>query len=177
MPVTYTLVNPQILGSMDTKIKADNSLKAAKQFYKSLSEHFNNTIPQFHFTIQKGGSGRGKYYHFKVAEEKNGDEVDFTLEPVKIANEDEAVERFENRLGDFKRKCSQAGGAKKADADDDLFDSDEDDRVKTLWSIFPTVYDYPIGYFWYDPFIYSLDFYYVPTFYSYLTPFIEIIGF
>lgn len=177
MPVTYTLVNPQILGSMDTKIKADNSLKAAKQFYKSLSEHFNNTIPQFHFTIQKGGSGKGKYYHFKVSEEKNGDEVDFTLEPIRVANESDSIERFENRLGDFKRKCNQVGGAKKADKDDDLFDSDEDERVKTMWSLFPTVYDYPIGYYWYDPFIYNLDFYYIPTFYSYITPLIEIIGF
>lgn len=183
MSVKYTLVNPQILGSIDTTVKAGNSLKAAKQFYKALSEHFNNTIPSFHFTIQKGGSGKGKYYHFKVSEEKDEDTVDFTLEPIQIANEEEAIARFQSRSSAFKKKCEQAGGAKKgkrrphADSDDDLFDTEEDERVKTLWSIFPTVYDYPIGYFWYDPYVYNLDFYYIPTFYSYITPFIEIVGF
>lgn len=182
MPVTYTLVNPQIVGSMKTQIKADNSLKAARQFYKSLSEHFNNTIPKFHFTIQKGGSGKGKYYHFKVSEEKNGDEVDFTLEQLKLKQSEEDIERFENRLKAFKKKCEQAGGADKKkkskhDSDSDLFDSDEDESLRTMYSVFPTVYDYPIGYFWYDPHVFNLDMYFVPTFYPYITPFIEIVGF
>lgn len=178
MSVTYSLVNPQILGSIDTKIKAGNSLKAAKQFYKSLSEHFNNTIPNFHFTIQKGGSGKGKFYHFKVSEERNENEVDFTLESIQIANESESVTRFKSRLSAFKKKCEQVGGAKeKHDSDSDLFNSEDDEHTKTLLNVLPTVYNYPIGYFWYDPVIYSLDFYYLPTFYSYITPFIEIVGF
>lgn len=176
MPVTYTLVNPQIVGSMKTQIKADNSLKAAKTFYKSLSEHFNNTIPKFHFTIQKGGSGKGKYYHFKVSEEKEDDEVNFTLEPVKVPEEKDSMERFESKLSTFKRKCEQAGGAKPS-KDDSLFDSDEEDTFRTFYSIFPTVYDFPIGYFWYDPHVYNLSTYFIPTFYPYLTPFIEIVGF
>lgn len=176
MTVTYTLVNPQVIGSMKTQIKADNSLKAAKQFYKSLSEHFNNTIPKFHFTIQKGGSGKGKYYHFKVTEEKDGEEVDFTLEPIQLSNDAEALERFETRVNGFRRRCNQAGGAK-ASKDDKLFDVDDDETSRVFYSLFPTVYDYPIGYFWYDPYVYNLNMYFVPTFYPYITPFIEIVGF
>lgn len=176
MPVTYTLVNPQVVGSMKTQIKSDNSLKAAKQFYKSLSEHFNNTIPKFHFTIQKGGSGKGKYYHFKVTEEKDGDEVDFTLEPIKLSNENESIERFESRVSSFKKRCDQAGGSGKASSDDKLFNVDDEDTTRIFYSLFPTVYDYPIGYFWYDPHVYNLDMYFVPTFYPYITPFIEIVG-
>jgi len=171
MPVTYSLVNPQVLGSMKTTIKTDNSLKAARTFYKSLSEHFNNTIPQFNFTIQKGTSGKGKYYHFKVSENKKGDEIDFTLEQSNI-DDKETIERFETKLSQFKGKCSQAGGGSKPDDTDTMFDND--DGLKTLYSIFPTVYDYPIGYFWYDPHVYNLDFYYIPTFYNYITPFIQI---
>jgi hypothetical protein len=68
MANTYCLVNPHIEGEIDTKIKSNNSLKAAKVFYKNLSQHFNNNIPKFYFTVQKGGSGNGKYYHFVVKE-------------------------------------------------------------------------------------------------------------
>lgn len=173
MPVSYTLVNPQIIGSMKTQIKADNSLKAAKQFYKSLSEHFNNTIPKFNFTIQKGGSGKGKYYHFNVTEKKNGDnEVDFTIEPFKLSNENEAIGRFENRVSSFKKKCEQAGGSGKSVDTGTQTDSETD---IVFYSLFPTVYDYPIGYFWYDPYFYSLDTFYIPTFYPYVTPLIQLV--
>ena len=65
---TYVLVNPYIQGSFEKKVKAKNSIEAGKLIYNSLSEHFNNNIPKFLFTIQKGSSGKGKYYNFKVKE-------------------------------------------------------------------------------------------------------------
>jgi len=175
MTITYTLVNPQIKGSMKTQIKAENSLKAAKKLYGNLSEHFNNNVPAFYFTIQKGGSGNGKYYHFKVSEMRDGSEVDFTLEPIKIQNEKEQMERFENKLKGFKKqykRCEQKGGAKSMETDSE----DYDEKEMTIVSLLPTIYDWPIGYFWYDPYVFNLDFYYVPTFYPYITPFIEIVG-
>ena len=52
MANTYVLVNPHINGSVETKIKADNSLQAAKKAYKNVSKHFNNNIPKFYFTLQ-----------------------------------------------------------------------------------------------------------------------------
>ena len=175
MAVTYTLVNPQILGSFETTVKADNSKKAGRQFYNALSEHFNNTIPRFFFTIQKGGSGKGKYYHFKVIEEKDGDEVSYTLESVNNVK-DSKIKSFEKKRDAFQRKCDQAGGGKKDSEDDDDFVS-EDGTTRTFYSLFPTIWDYSIGYFWYDPYVYDLTTYYVPTFYSYITPLIEIVGF
>ena len=66
MSNSYTLVNPFIHGDFKSTVKSKNSVNAAKSFYKNLSEHFNNNIPKFYFTIQKGGSGNGKYYHFLV---------------------------------------------------------------------------------------------------------------
>jgi hypothetical protein len=48
----YKLVNPYIQGDMKTSLKSKNSITAAKSFYKGLSEHFNNNIPKFYFTIQ-----------------------------------------------------------------------------------------------------------------------------
>ena len=46
--------------------------RAARKLYKKLSEHFNNSVPKFYFTIQKGGSGKGKFSHFIVKERKDG---------------------------------------------------------------------------------------------------------
>ena len=68
MPNTYRLINPHVEGNLKTKIKADNSQEAANTLYKTLSEHFNNSVPVFLFSIQKGSSGSGKTYHFKVTE-------------------------------------------------------------------------------------------------------------
>ena len=194
---TYNLVNPKVLGSMTTSVKADNSLKAARELYKGLSEHFNNTIPAFYFTIQKGGSGKGKLYNFKVTEEKSGEEVDFTLEPFKVSNEKDAFESFQRKLNKFNAKCEQVGGKSKtskkkrkggkrskddSDSDSDFDDDDrmdmmvvgDDEWFRTFYGLYPTIYDYPISYFWYDPAVFNLDFYYIPTFYTYLTPFIEV---
>ena len=57
MTNSYVLVNPHIEGSLKKQVQAKNSLEAAKNLYKNLSEHFNNSVPKFYFTIQKGGSG------------------------------------------------------------------------------------------------------------------------
>ena len=61
MSQTYNLVNPFIQGSVKTSVKSENSVKAANKIYENISEHFNNDIPQFNLTIQKGTNG--KLYH------------------------------------------------------------------------------------------------------------------
>ena len=108
---TYQLVNPHIAGTFDTKIKAKNSKEASNIFYKNLSEHFSNSIPQFFFTIQKGGSGGGKYFHFKAQEERNEDEVSFKISSYELQNENK-INDFKNSLNEIKDKI-QGGGKKK----------------------------------------------------------------
>lgn len=176
---TYVLVNPHIEGNFKSKIKATNSNEAANLFYKSLSEHFNNSVPKFHFTIQKGSSGEGKYYHFEVKEEREDNEVSFKIRPYNVQGENEAIQRFQNKLENFKAKLHQDGGKKKqkkskrvADDDSSDFDVSDDDIYKRARSYLPTTQ--PIYYWWYDPYVYRLDTLYIPTFYSYVTPYIEL---
>ena len=177
---TYVLVNPHIEGDFKSKIKARNSNEAGNLFYKSLSEHFNNSVPKFHFTIQKGSSGEGKYYHFEVKENRQDNEVNFNLKPYTIQGEHEAIQRFETKLANFKSKFHQDGGkkkGKKSKHDDDSsdssdFDISEDNIYKRAKSYLPTTQ--PIYYWWYDPYVYRLDSLYIPTFYSYVTPYIEL---
>ena len=61
---------------------------------------------------------------------------------------------------------------KSESSSDSDYSSDSDDiYIRTR----KTYYTEPIYYWWYDPSIYRLDSYYIPTFYSYITPVIEII--
>jgi len=182
----YNLINPNIQGTFNTTITAKNSVDAGQQFYKSLSEHFNNAIPKFHFTIQKGGSGKGKMYHFLIQEARNKEKVSFTLEPYEDID-NSAINRLPKRLNELKDKISQIGGkknkSKKAKKHNDNSESSSDsdsesesdldsDDYKRINTIIPTI-NLPIYYWWYDPSIYKLDTYYIPTFYT--TPVIQIV--
>ena len=212
---TYVLVNPYIQGSFDKKIKAKNSIEAGKILYNSLSEHFNNNIPKFLFTIQKGSSGKGKYYNFKVKENKKDNEINFSIEPFSIKNEKNAFKSFEKKLSEFKEKNvenDQEGGAKKKkpskkgsktkkgskgkktnggkkakkeievevdeedifdNIDSDIEDDSPDVSTKRVQRYVPTS-TFPIYNYWYDPYLYRLNSVYIPTFYSYVTPYIQI---
>ena len=108
----YKLVNPYIKGEFETKLEAKNSIEAAKMFYNNLSEHFNNNVPHFYFTIQKGGNGKAKFYHFKVTEKKENDKVDFSIKPFEIQNEEKALKGYLDNFEKFKGRYT--GGAKKS---------------------------------------------------------------
>ena len=176
---TYQLVNPQIEGKFKNKIKSQNSKEAANSFYKGLSEHFNNSVPSFYFTIQKGSSGSGKYYHFKVTEKRNDNEVKFTVKSITLDDENQALEKFRGRLDSHKAK--QEGGKKKAkkskkssDSSDDS-DSDSSDSEYIYKRASKYSLTQPFDYWWYDPYLYGLSSVYIPTFYSYTTPFVELV--
>jgi hypothetical protein len=178
---SYVLVNPYIEGDFKKDIKAKNSMEASKAFYKNLSEHFNNSVPKFYFTIQKGKSGDGKYYNFEVVEKRDGDEVSFSIKPYKSSNIKD-MSRFNEKLSDFKNKFAQAGGKKhkhgkhkkRDDSDSDSISStDSEDFYRTARSYVPVV-NQPFYYWWYDPYVYNLNSLWIPTFYSYVQPYIEI---
>lgn len=183
---TYNLVNPYIKGDLKTSIRANNSIEAARKLYTGLSEHFNNNVPKFYFTLQKGKSGNGKFYHFQVSEQKNGDEVDFALKPYSIPNSTKSENEFRSRLTTFKSRIdNKVGGKSKAkkvmkkktmDSDEnDIFEDDSDDYYRMARSYVPVI-NQPINYFWYDPLVFKLDSVFIPTFYSYITPFVEIVA-
>jgi hypothetical protein len=195
MSNTYNLVNPYIQGDIKTSVKSKNSINAAKTIYKNLSEHFNNSIPKFYFTIQKGSSGNGKYYHFLVKEVREKDEVKFNVEPYTTHNSDSSIDKFKSKLDTFKTKFNQAGGkagsrkkgskkgSKKAprrkmedydfdeDSNSDLASSDD---FYVQASVYRPVVTPPLYYWWYDPQLYNLKSVFIPTFYGYLSPFLQL---
>jgi hypothetical protein len=176
---TYKLVNPYIQGTFKRSVKATNSNEAANMFYKNLSKHFNNSIPKFYFSVQKGSSGLGKYYHFEVKENRVDDEVSFEVKKYHKGADKSNMGDFEEKLNNFKAKFSQDGGKKnkKSKKSKDDSDSDFDDSSEEFYKRarqYPAVTQQPIYYWWYDPFIYRLDKLYIPTFYSYVVPTLEL---
>jgi hypothetical protein len=180
MPNVYYLVNPYIEGTVKNRVKTNNSHTAATQLYKNVSEHFNNSIRKFYFTIQKGGSG--KYYHFEVKENKDNDAVNYSISPMTLEDNDEIMTQFKTNLDKFKAKLNQEGGKhkskkhhKKHKKDDSSDSSDldsSDEFYKRAVTYVPSAV--PLYYWWYDPLIYRLDSLFIPTFYSYVTPFIHL---
>ncbi len=198
----YRLVNPYIKGEFETKIKTKNSIEAAKKFYKKLSEHFNNNVPKFYFTIQKGGSGKGKFYHFEVKETKSHEEVNYSIQPYEIQGEDEALQTFianfkkfkgrfnggarkrKSKRGSKKRKSkrsSRKGSRKtsrKSSKSKSLYGLDDspsitEDYYREARSYVPAT-SQPIYYMYYDPLVYKLDSVFIPTWYAYVTPYVEL---
>jgi hypothetical protein len=192
---TYVLKNPCVKGQLDKSVKTKNSLEAAQHFYKNLSDNFAGSLPLFHFTIQKGSSKNGKLYHFEVKENRTENEVDYTINPYSENIKEENVKNFYIKLNDFKEKFGKKdGGAKKkknskktkkskkskknmdsSDSDkseSDSLSSESSNYYKRVKSYLPTTQ--PIYYWWYDPYLYNLDKLYIPNFYSYVTPYIEL---
>ncbi len=179
----YKLVNPYIKGEFESKVDAKNSIDAAKQFYKSLSEHFNNSVPKFYFTIQKGGSGKGKFYHFVVNEKRKNEEVDYNIKPFEIKDENRAMKNYLSNFENFKgrynggakqgRRSSKRSSSKRSSRrkDDDSSSTDSSEYYREATTYVPVV-SQPFTYMYYDPIVYQVDTVFFPTFYSYNTPFL-----
>jgi len=172
MSNTYKLVNPYIKGDgFETKIGAKNSLEAAKSFYKSLSEHMSNNVPQFYFTIQKGGGKKGKFYHFLVKEKKVDDNVDFKIAPFEIKGEDEAMKQYLENFDSFKgryngkkgsRRSSRRGSRRSSRRSDEISSESSEDFYREAKSYVPV--SSPFYYMYYDPLVYKVDSVFFPTF-------------
>jgi len=172
MSNSYKLINPHIEGDMRTKVKAKNSVEAAKIIYTNLSEHFNNNLPKFNFTIQKGSSGKGKYYSFQTKEARNGEDVKFSIKPISIKNEKKSYQSMVKSINKFKDDINKRGGEITKEDLDEVMD-DSSDYYRRAATYVPVI-NHPINYFFYDPSLYKLKSLFVPTFYSYITPFISI---
>lgn len=180
----YHIVNPIIGGSLKTIVSGKNSLEAANKSYLSISENFNNNIPEFYFTLQEkksdktqlGGGKLSEYSHFLVTETKKKDKVSYKIKNYNIDDNSENLKRFRKEIKKITKKTQHAGGEHKKhsyddDDDDYLFDDDELYFPKMKKS---HVLSHPISYWWYDPYLYRVKKYYIPTWTAPLSPYISI---
>lgn len=171
----YKLVNPLIKGKLNTTFEANSSGRAAEKAYNSISKYFHNSTPEFLFTLQKVRSkntqvGEGKvsdYLHFKVIENRSGNQVNFELIPYKNFNK-KRLNKFKKSIRNTLDENIQSGGGYRDRYDINL---DEDDDRYLYKSDTSLRYE-PISLWLYDPYIYSIDRLYVPTFVSSISPYV-----
>jgi hypothetical protein len=169
---SYKLVNPYIIGSMDTTFTANSSMEAASLAYSNLSQYFGNHMPEFRFTLKRlssdnkvvGGSSKS-FVHFVARETKGNDnKVKYEINELDEANN---ISNFQSRLDkvanqDENKKGGDHRGKKYVRTDDEELSDYFDDYERPRKG--PLVYE-PISYYWYDPFLYpTVDRWYVPTF-------------
>jgi len=170
MSKTFKLVNPYIIGSMNTSVNADSSLEAAKLAYDNLSQYFGNHMPTFKFTLMRESSktGGSKYFNFQVNEKKDKNET--VKYEIKEIDNSKDMKKFKESLNKLTKQDNKQTGGDKKKRYVDKYDSDDDDLSDYFDSDIerprkgPLVYE-PIVYYYYDPFIYTIpDRIYVPTF-------------
>ena len=109
--------------------------------------------------------------------------INFSVKSYHVENNETAIDTFKNKLEKFKAKFDQLGGKKsktkksksrksKSDESDTDLDVSSDELYKRVQSYVPVTQ--PIYYWWYDPYVYNLNSIFIPTFYSYLNPLMEL---
>lgn len=168
----FRLVNPVVLGTIETSFSSPSPSSAAKQAWTTLSKYMENSNPRFAFTIQNMSGGQ--LYHYVVKETTKGKQVDFSIDSLDVnvpTKEATALIKHAEKL------YNQDGGAKDS-SDSSSSSDDSDSSVYEKVKLFKKKYgSTPISYWWYYPYIYSSDVtissVFVPTFNLYFNPIVE----
>jgi len=169
--LNYTLVNPYIEGDFKKSYSASSPIDAAQSTWKNLSQYITGDVPKFAFTLQKEGSN--ELLHFLVKEEVNNKTADYTLERISKKIPKKVSDKF---LSSLKTRKNQLGGRRgyydDDDDNEDIYDSDIDiyRRIRNKMTRLTS----PIVYWNYVPWLYEIDYVYMPTFIKPLSPYVYI---
>ena len=121
----YSLVNPIIIGNLNTTVVSDNDAVAAKELYVRLSKYFNKPQNNLIFTIQRVSSkdndnnkDQQKFYSFKVKEVEKKNELVYT------------ISRYTGKVNKDKLSNSISRVFNKIKAEDDLLSSESENDNK-----------------------------------------------
>lgn len=145
---TYQLVNPFIVGKMNTLISADSYNEAGKEAWNMLSENVKLYTDKFLFSLMD--LSQSKLYHFMVQEKANDSgEINYNLKNIKGGSGDKydkidklftkKVELLQNNTGKTKNKKNKQKGGDRRRRYSELsgdFDSDFYDELDMLEDIF-----------------------------------------
>lgn len=173
----YKLINPYIEGELSTVFSGKNQLDAALGAWTAVSKYVTNNVPQFAFTLEN--TKNGKLHHFSINELLvGGNSAEFNIEELhKITP---SVEKeLKKRINNFKNSDMRGGKKhKKHKHDDDEEDDSSSSSSSEVFSALKIFKNrnkvYPITYWWYDPFAYNFNNFYMPTFVAPLNPVVEI---
>lgn len=174
----FQLVNPNIDGNLNTSFFAHTPIDAAHIAWNTVSKYITGSVPKFVFTLQKV-NGK-ELSHFVVKEQSSNSSVEFTLEELDSKIPKKVSDKFISKLNAHKQQT--AGGDKKSinnnhDDSHDSDDSDDSDNDAIYRKIRKQLHYHhiqPITYWWYTPWLYEVDYMYIPTFIQPLSPYVYL---
>jgi len=188
MGKSFKLVNPRIIGTLNTDIEATDATEAANVAWNTISQHITGSVTQFTFTVEDSDN---KFHSYQVSESATGKYADYTISPVEMKITKKQENAFRNELKRLKTISDkyneklnekQKGGDRKKryldNNNDDSSDSskDSDSDIYTKFKLFNAINKpKPIVYYWYTPLIYpTYEYYYPVNFVAPLIPYVEI---
>jgi hypothetical protein len=184
MSTRYRLVNPIIKGEIDTLYSGNDALEAANDAFVNISKYFSNSTPDFIFSLQRLKDN--KLFHFNVNENRDENIVNYKVSYHNVDLDKSKQSSFLNKIEEVYNSESlpglkdiQSGGKKHRKYDDSSSDdssdsSDSSDSVFKYKKYKHKFQQYPIYYYWYDPSIYDIKNFYVPSFVNPLSPYVLI---
>jgi len=178
----FKLVNPVIVGKMNIKVEADNSLEAASKMWSDLGSHLVGNVPKTYITLR---DKKGDLYHFKV-EEKIGraKTAEYSISEVKVDLSKDKEEKFLKEVKKYEKKGNELvkeGGAvenkpkrdrSKDSSSSSSFDSEDDDYYN--FRRHRARLNSPVNLLYYTPFIYGVDTVFFPTFNTVVAPYVTL---
>lgn len=173
----YELINPIILGNLDTSFNNDSPNNVALEVWNVMSSYFTGNVPRFAFTLKDSNN---KLYHYSVKEKiTKGKNVEISIKPIYLNLEENQNNRFIKHIEKLKQKNCQIGGKSKKRYKNDDDDSDSDSDYIDNKLIKHKRNNDPFYYWWYNPIVYTYsdigyNSLYIPTFSIPYYPYFEI---
>ncbi len=187
---SFKVVNPLIIGQLNTEYVAENGLDAASQFWNDISAHVTNNLPHTYVTLKEGNN----LTHYKISEKlSGGSKVDFAIAEydVKLSASDKKsfitkVESYEKKTlnkikqtgglttakksshttkskSSHKRRGSSSSSSSSSDSDDDFDFASYRRRLMQ-----------PISMWYYSPTLYGVNSIFIPTFNAPVIPYVKL---
>jgi hypothetical protein len=149
----YKLVNPTVVGSIDTTVKAGSADNAMKSIWEKLSEHIMGNVPKIMVTIRENGTD--KLFHYKIKETVNDSkEGHISFDQVKVNLSAALKKEFLSRSDSARSQSGGKSDKKKRSRYDDSSDSDSDSDDE-FYKFMKFRKNSPISYYWYTPYLYT----------------------
>ena len=173
----FKLVNPLILGNLETDFSGKNIDNVAGDVWNSLSKYFSGNVPRFGFSLKNDSND--KLHHFMVKEKvSNNKIVDYSIENLDVELTNDQQKKFVNHINKLSKNIQEGGKRKRyEDNEDDDSSTDTDDIYERL-NYYKRI-NQPFYYWWYNPMIYTIygskyNSIYMPTFSVPFYPYIEL---
>lgn len=119
MSEKYVLINPIIVGDLQTEFTVSSSMKACEEFWKEFTINKKciiNQLKKFAITMQEVSSG--KLHHFLISEFIKNDNVEYNIKDItkEVQIDDNMLKQFlneVNRIKDKKTEIEGGGGGEK----------------------------------------------------------------